>query len=231
MARRLLCPGLMACRSLLWTSSLAVASVFLQLACGTETVDSGSGGQPGSGGGAATGGQVGSGGAGVGGTASGGAASGGAATGGSASGGAASGGSSATGGHVGSGGGANADCPPTAPEDGTVSCAGRVANCSYEDCDGVGLVFTTCDGDVYQTETAACEEFSCGGETCTAGQICSVNAGGAYLGECIDNPCADGPVTCECANPTCPGDCSAFGSSGEGIQVTCNTCPNGQACP
>jgi len=229
MARRLLYPGTMVARFPLWTSSLAVASLFLQLACGTETVDSGSGGQPGSGG-AATGGQVGSGGVATGGTASGGAASGGAASGGATgTGGAASGGASATGGTSGSGGAANTGCPEAPPADGVVPCAGLQTGCYYEDCDGVGQVSATCDGDVYQTEVAACGDFSCGAETCTAGQICSVNAGGAFLGTCIDNPCGSGAVTCQCANPTCPGDCSTFGS--EGIQVTCNTCPNGQACP
>jgi hypothetical protein len=225
MAWRLLVPYAMAYRSALRTSCLAVASSLLLLACGgtgaVDSADSGSGGQTGSGG-----------------TASGGASSGGAATGGAATGGGTatggspgSGGESATGGSPGSGGNSSAECPSAAPADATMACAGPRPSCFYEDCTGAGQVTATCDGEVYQTETVACEEFSCGGETCAAGQICAINAGGALIGTCMDNPCGDGAVTCACARPDCGGSCFVSGASGSGIEVTCNTCPSGLACP
>jgi len=131
---------------------------------------------------------------------------------------------------VGSGGSVSTSCPGAVPEDGVVPCQG-FGTCLYEDCGGIGQVTATCDNAVYQTDVTPCQDFDCGGETCTPGQICTVNAGGAFIGTCVDNPCGDGPVTCECGHPLCAGTCTAFGMPGYGIELTCNTCPNGQACP
>jgi len=215
--------------------SLFGACFAFQVACGSpasaDGSDSATGGAA-SGGQNASGGSSSGGGAATGGASTGGTSSGGTSSGGTSSGGAAAGGSSSggSGGALGTGGSVGASCPEAVPEDGVVPCQG-FGTCLYEDCSGAGQTSATCDNAVYQTEVSPCQDFECGGETCTPGQICTVNAGGAFIGTCVDNPCGDGPVTCECGHPTCSGTCTAFGTPGYGIELTCNTCPNGQACP
>jgi len=214
---------------------LALGAGLAFVACGgSGAADAGTGGS--ASGGSASGGSA-SGGSASGGSASGGSASGGASTGGAESGGSSGTGGSGTGGSgtggSGTGGSVSQSCPSAPPDAGVAPCSLPGQYCFYQDCAGPGIVSAFCDGGMYQVEVAQCQEFECGGETCTAGQICNVNAGGAYIGTCAENPCGDGPVTCACADPLCgESQCTVFAASGEGgIQTTCNTCPNGQACP
>ena len=126
--------------------------------------------------------------------------------------------------------GAPAECPQTAPADGS-PCDMAGQSCYYQDCAGAGLSTAQCVSASWSVKTSACATFSCSGigDQCTAGQICSVTQGGAIFATCMENPCGTGPVTCDCVNPGCAA-CNVSAYTGSGITVTCNTCPQG-GCP
>lgn len=183
--------------------------------CGGESssADSGSGGS----GAAGTGATSGSGGG------SGGGGSGGASTGGSATGG------SETVATTSSGAGGpppTARCPEAIPVPET-ECLQNGPTCYYGDCEDGQRTVAICLASGWTLEARPCTSFFCT-EECQPGEICRVLQGGAYLAECIPNPCGTGPVTCQCVSPGC-GPCWVNDSSG-GITVTCDTCPDG-ACP
>jgi hypothetical protein len=126
--------------------------------------------------------------------------------------------------------GAATQCPQNPPTDGS-PCTQAGQSCYYQDCAGAGLSAAQCMGASWTVETSACASFACSGfgDECMAGQICSVQQGGAIFAECMDNPCGTGPVTCDCVSPGC-GTCNVNAYTGSGITVTCNTCPQG-GCP
>jgi hypothetical protein len=217
----------------------ALCASALTFGCGSSE---GGGAEGGSGTGGAMGGGAGSSGAGSSGTGGssaggGGTDDGGAAgaagaagsTGGAAAGSSGSGGAAGSAGSGGSGGSSvQADCPATPPANGA-GCSDQYVSCYYENCAADGRTVARCTGGSWDVRSSACDTFTCYSETCAAGQICSVTAGGALFAECIDNPCGTGPITCDCVNPTCA-NCSLVGSE-TGVRVTCNTCPGGLPCP
>lgn len=133
----------------------------------------------------------------------------------------------ASGGSGGSAGTAQADCGEVPAADGT-SCSVQGLTCAYNHCP-TEQNFTLCWNGVWQSSSAPCTEFSCGSETCTGEQICSVVSGAAQLSTCVENACGAGPITCECMAPSCP-DCRISGR-GFGFKVTCTSCPAGMQCP
>ncbi len=192
---------------------------------GRGTCSSNAAGAGGSGGrGGAAGGRGGSSGA-AGGT--------GAGTGGSV-GSAGAGGQAGAGGHGAKGGGeiGGTPCPPTPPLNGS-SCAGQ--NCYYEDCAGAGRTIALCHPEgTFEVQTTVCAAVACslsavGGPSCPAGMICMQVVGGTISETCVSNTCGAGPIGCGCLT-SCVGTCSVSGSA-QGIDVSCNTCPQGQLCP
>ncbi len=135
-----------------------------------------------------------------------------------------SGGDRATGG---TGGNATVACPRVAPASGS-SCTASGQSCIYEDCGRSGVTVATCQ-DTWSVTTSACSEtVRCpypSSQTCSAGQICIVYAGGALYARCVDNPCGTGPVDCSCLG-VCSGVCNTL-STTSGVAVYCNTCPQG----
>ena len=149
---------------------------------------------------------------------------GGASGGGLAAGGGGGGGGRATGG---TGGNATVACPPVAPASGS-SCTASGQSCVYQDCAGAGVTVASCQ-DTWSVTTTVCgDTVRCpypSSQTCAAGQICIVYAGGALYAQCVDNPCGTGPVECGCLG-VCSGVCNTL-SSTSGVTVYCNTCPQG----
>jgi hypothetical protein len=141
----------------------------------------------------------------------------------------------ATGGSGGAGGTASATCPTTPPQPGS-NCNVPV-NCTYEDCAGAGRTIATCvAGSVsaprWQVSTGACTMATCpapSSQTCAAGQVCLVLAGGAFLAQCVSNTCGTSAISCDCIQ-SCSGVCTVIGSAQGGVTVSCNTCPQG-GCP
>jgi hypothetical protein len=121
---------------------------------------------------------------------------------------------------------ADADaCPPAPPAD-AAACASMGLTCTYQDCGGDGVTSASCDAMAWDVSVQECGTLDCGGQTCGLGQLCRERASGAYLVECVDNPCGTGPITCECAGAVCfDGDtCST-----NGLTVLCNS--NCNECP
>ena len=163
------------------------------------------------------------GGAAMGGTANGGAANGG----GNANGGAAMGGAKQSGGATGSGGlGGAAQCPPSAPQDGS-ACTMPI-NCVYLDCSGAGRVSAACDGHAFSVAATPCEQTPtyCGQTSCATGQICVEQYSGTASRECSANPCGSHAISCDCAASLCPTGylCSTIGTTLR-CQSPCTTCP------
>jgi hypothetical protein len=101
---------------------------------------------------------------------------------------------------------------------------------AYEDCKGAGLVQAGCGGQWFLF-TSKCGDHKCldpafDGQSCGAGQVCTLKQGGAQIPECSPHSCGTGPITCDCLADVCPG-CRQTGV----LDFTCNTCPPGQLCP
>jgi hypothetical protein len=118
------------------------------------------------------------------------------------------------------------DCPDMVPAH-DAPCDEPNATCTYMDCTDVGVSTATCRTDkLWDIATAACGEVSCENETCAPGFICVVSIAGFPQGACVENPCGDGPIGCEC--PGCSnGD---NGCSSYGLTLECNTC-QASICP
>jgi hypothetical protein len=84
----------------------------------------------------------------------------------------------------------------------------------------------SCEAAAWDVAVTACEQVPCGNESCAPGQVCRERASGAYLVECVDNPCGTSALTCECASSLCyDGDtCST-----SDLSVYCNS--NCEGCP
>jgi len=116
-------------------------------------------------------------------------------------------------------------CPTEPPADGT-SCANS-GPCSYLRCGGEGLVTGVCNSETWTVTTTPCAEHECSGETCSATQLCHDQSSGAQMGTCVDNPCDDGPVTCDCLVAICgdsPG-CSVTDARTFRCSAPCEGCP------
>ena len=232
---------------------LAAAAVAILLGCGDGSSSTGTGGSAGGTTGGSAGGTTGSGGAiagagggvagssgqaGSGGVAGAQAGSGGVSGGRGGSGGAAGGrggSGGASGGRGGGGGTAAPACPTSPPEPGT-NCPGGL-NCYYEDCSGAGRTIASCvagsaSAPRWQVTTGACTAVTCpnpSSQSCPAGQLCFIAAGGAILATCGSNTCGTSAISCDCIQG-CSGVCTVIGSAQGGIIVSCNTCPQG-GCP
>ena len=108
-------------------------------------------------------------------------------------------------------------CPFEIPIDGNPCDRCGPAECAYEQCDGLGQVTASCDGDsdkpTWSLKVASCPAAPpCGAEPsappCQPGKLCvlteitsSGNTAIAY--HCADNPCAPAVTTCDCAQSVC----------------------------
>ena len=141
----------------------------------------------------------------------------------------------ASGGRGGGGGTAAPRARPSPPEPGT-NCPGGL-NCYYEDCSGAGRTIASCvagsaSAPRWQVTTGACTAVTCpnpSSQSCPAGQLCFIAAGGAIFATCGSNTCGTSAISCDCIQG-CSGVCTVIGSAQSGITVTCNTCPQG-GCP
>lgn len=121
-------------------------------------------------------------------------------------------------------------CPQAAPSDGTACAPSDPASCVYEECEGAGIVRATCDGTTWSVTETACDAESCAGATCTAGNVCAANAGGAVIVMCRQHSCGDGPLTCACVCGE-ETECTE-GSSGTGDALfTCRVDCGAEICP
>lgn len=115
-------------------------------------------------------------------------------------------------------------CPSTPPTQGS-TCTGQTV-CSYEDCPGSGHTQASCRSGQWTVSTGACGTVYCQGVNtvvpCPSGQVCLVQAGGALLASCIDNPCASGLVSADCSSVTA--GCTPIFSTTSGLTYYCNTC-------
>jgi hypothetical protein len=113
-------------------------------------------------------------------------------------------------------------CPTAVPVEGE-ACEARDQRCTYQDCPGDGVTRADCQASGWVLTTLPCESYPCdfgagGMETCTEAELCVARMGGAFLVECVDNPCESGPIEESCA-------CSICGATDEcqvdGLSVTC----------
>jgi hypothetical protein len=112
------------------------------------------------------------------------------------------------------------DCPDLVPAHDD-PCDEPNATCTYMDCADVGVSTATCRTDNrWDVTTAACGEVYCHNETCAPGFVCVVSIAGFPQGACVENPCGDGPIGCDC--PGCPD--GANGCTSNGLTLECNTC-------
>jgi hypothetical protein len=113
------------------------------------------------------------------------------------------------------------ECPAVAPADGDAcdSCSAPTDPCSYELCDGPGIVTARClayaesPDRVWQIEATACTPAPPCGEDpsappCPEGQLCveaEVVAGpsSTVTYSCEDNPCHTSGTSCDCAAALC----------------------------
>lgn len=149
------------------------------------------------------------------------------ATGGSSAGGSSAGGATGTGGFAtgGIGGALPGLCPLSAPIASGACDLPVGVSCSYQDCDGPGLVIAVCLAGQWQVMVSACGTFVCGytGETCSAGQLCVEHQSGAAFAGCESNQCGTGPISCDCV---CPGDnCTVVSATEVTCRSSCTLCP------
>ena len=84
------------------------------------------------------------------------------------------------------------------------------------------------DHGAWDVTVEACGELPCGGggQTCPAGQICRERSSGAQIVECVDNPCGDAALTCDCAAELCfEGDTCSVSDLTLQCNSNCNKCP------
>lgn len=107
-------------------------------------------------------------------------------------------------------------CPTVAPVD-RAMCTGSVT-CTYQDCAGAGRTLATCQGGIWNVETAACDTTRCTGAgttattlNCQSDEVCVLTTagGGAYSVRpgCVKNTCSPAAVTVACLPPL-SGSCS-----------------------
>jgi hypothetical protein len=127
---------------------------------------------------------------------------------------------------------AQAVCPPMPPKQGdpcsSDSCL-QDSPCGYA-CDKGSAVFAECKDGAWVTSAAQCSDVvTCNGVDCAPGEICVETAGGAgFFYKCAPNPCAPGPLSCQCAGPTIcgndpPTQCTVTSSSQ--VSCACLVCP------
>jgi len=128
---------------------------------------------------------------------------------------------------TGGGGGAGAPaatCPMSPPATGA-PCSAPTRSCFYDACPAGPRALSVCSGDSWTTQTGSSCDLSCGTLMCNPGEICLVLAGGSLSYNCMPNGCGTGPVA-----ELCAGGCPIVYSLEGGVQVSCNTCPQG-GCP
>ena len=118
-------------------------------------------------------------------------------------------------------------CPSTPPTNAS-SCGSTDMTCFYDNCPSTGRTQAGCAGGTWTVQTGACSTVNCISRTCPSGQMCLVIEGGAVGVQCVDNACGQGPVTPECG--TTSGGCVVNATLTSGVEITCNTCPQG-GCP
>lgn len=129
------------------------------------------------------------------------------------------------------------NCPATPPMAGSACepCA-DVPACTYNDCAGAGRTVAQCVGNAWQVMTEACDATDCDGLKCGA-QVClTVQGQAAGDKRCADDPCAGGPLTCECAASLCTGEfnadvCSIFGPNHVKCTASSSGCTPDGICP
>jgi hypothetical protein len=115
-------------------------------------------------------------------------------------------------------------CPVQVPEDGA-QCE-TLMSCDYLDCVASGERTTvSCDGVTWEVVVEPCQERECFDETCGAHELCVVIAGGFEWGNCVDNPCEGGLLSCECGAQACPEGAECNAGNGALSCVTCYDCP------
>lgn len=124
---------------------------------------------------------------------------------------------------------APASCPSEPPIAGS-PCAGpcvQTAPCGYKCVQGAS-VLAVCSNDKWEITSSPCSDVTaCGDAMCVPGQVCVEKAGGAgFFYSCESDPCAPGPLSCECAAGLCGGDpfeCTI--NAPVQVACSCSMCP------
>jgi hypothetical protein len=90
-------------------------------------------------------------------------------------------------------------CPADPPADGA-SCTSPMT-CHWLRCGAAGAVTAQCTGAQWNVSAEPCP-IDCGG-ACRDGQICAIFQSGSLRYECVDDPCAGGPLG-QCMCDVCP---------------------------
>jgi hypothetical protein len=118
-------------------------------------------------------------------------------------------------------------CPAVPPAD-EAACSSAM-RCYYPRCEDEGNVVTaTCAGAAWSvsTDTFACEGLVCPGGSCGETQLCLDRSQGAEMGDCVDNPCGTGPLTCACLEEICGHlECTIIGPRTFRCDEACEGCP------
>jgi hypothetical protein len=90
-------------------------------------------------------------------------------------------------------------CPPSPPVAGS-NCPAATFGCTYLDCASYGHIRAVCASQTWFIVTTACGNTACGsgGVQCTVSQLCRNTSGDAAVGECIQNTCSPGLLSCDC---------------------------------
>ncbi len=123
-------------------------------------------------------------------------------------------------------------CPTAVPVEGE-ACEELDQRCTYLECPGAGVTRADCHASGWILTMLPCESYACdfgagGAATCTESQLCVARMGGAFLVECVDNPCGSGPIEESCACSICGAtdDCQV-----DGLSVTCTIQCDPGPCP